>query len=72
MFTEEQLKRLTPDELLVLVMKASAEVTIAANDCLRFGWDLQFGTGTNMGILTKKKEDFDQVVTSFLLSTRHG
>jgi len=72
MLTEEQIRRMTPEEMLAVVMRASAEVTIAASNCLRFGWDLQFGSGSYNEHLIEKKKELDQITKAFLLATRRG
>lgn len=68
--TKEELDRLTPEELLVMIMQASAELSKAAGDCHRFGWDLKFGSGTNNEIMIQKKKDLNQVTTAYFLKTR--
>ena len=36
---------LTREELLILLIEECSEVTKAATKCLRFGWDVNHGTG---------------------------
>src|ERR1700761_4172460 len=37
--------KLTRDELLILLIEECGEVIQAATKCLRFGWDVDHGTG---------------------------
>lgn len=70
MITEDQIKRATPEELLVMITEQSARVTQAAANAHRFGWDLKFGTGTNAELLLEAKKDLDKVTKEFFLKTR--
>ena len=70
--SDKQLKRLTPEELLVVIMDLSAAVTRAAADCNRFGWDLKFGTGTNNETLMARTAELRQVTKIYFLKTRRG
>lgn len=72
MLTDEQLARMTPEEMLVVVMQKSANLTEIAGDCHRFGWDLKFGSGTNNQLMVKAKQELDQITKAYFLRTRRG
>ncbi len=70
MKTDVELARLTPEELLVMIMQSAGKLIESAGNCHRFGWELKFGTGTNNELLLQEKKNLDQLSKAFFLQTR--
>lgn len=62
---DAQLEALTPENLLVVMMADSAA-------CHQFGYDLEYGTGTNNECLIIVKQRLDQSTRIYFHKTRGG
>jgi NTP pyrophosphatase (non-canonical NTP hydrolase) len=63
--------RLSRDDLLVLLVEECGEVIQAATKCLRFGFDVDNGTGygNNRDVLSKEVGDLLGIIDALALST---
>ena len=65
--------KLTRDELLVLLIEECSEVIKAATKCLRFGYDVDHGTGygNNRDALAKEAGELSAVIGELRLGNIH-